>query len=155
MKLKRVVGAVCAAVLLIGILAGCSVTGTEPIPKEMDEQVLLTDGEVVVNLLLNGEYEAVVELLREDIRNGGEKPILAEDIETLMQLAAPETVGTFVEISDTSTMGKSDPEPQGIALFKCEYTEYEVVFGIAFDPEMNLIGISIAHNNTTSVQQEE
>ena len=147
MKLKRLLGVACAGVLLVAVLTGCNVSGTKPIPKGMDKEALLTAGEEVVNLLLNEEYEAVVELIREDIRFAEGKEIKPEHIEELVVTHAdPEEVGTFVKIEDNTTMGETKPEPIGIAVFKCEYTEKEVAFGIAYDPEMNLTGISIAHN---------
>ena len=147
MKLKRLLGVVCAGAMLIAVLSGCGMTGTQPIPKGMDEETLLTAGEEVVNLLLDGEYEAVVERLREDIRFAEGKEIKPEHIKELVETHAdPEEVGTFVKIDDTATMGETNPETLGIALFKCEYTEKEVAFGIAYDPEMNLTGISIAHS---------
>ena len=108
---------------------------------------MLTAGEEVVNLLLDEEYEAVVALLREDIRLEEGKEIKPEHLKELVETHAdPEEVGTFVKIADTATMGEKKPEALGIALFKCEYTEKEVAFGIAYDLEMNLTGISIAHN---------
>ena len=147
MKLKRLLGIGCATVLLIAVLTGCSITGIEPIPKGMDEEALLAAGEEVVHLLLDGEYEAVVELLREDIRFAEGKEIKPEHIKELVEFHAdPEEVGTFVKIDDSTTMGETDPEPLGVAVFRCEYTEKEVAFGIAYDLEMNLTGISIAHS---------
>ena len=153
MKCKRLLGVVCACAMLAAVLTGCSPVGTEPIPKEMDEETLLAAGEEVVNLLLAGEYETVVGMLREDIRfaegqeNAEELEIKPEHIKQLIaEHTDPEEVGTFVKIADTGTLGENDPEPIGIALFKCEYTNKEVAIGIAFDLEMNLTGISIAHN---------
>ncbi|MBQ3135314.1 MAG: DUF3887 domain-containing protein [Oscillospiraceae bacterium] len=147
MKMKRLLGVVCAAALLLGALSGCSLTGTKPMPKGMDKEAVLAAGEEIVNLLLDGEYEAVVEHLREDIRFAEGKEIKPEHIKELVETHAdPEEVGTFVKIDDTATMGETEPEPLGIALFKCEYTEKEVAFGIAYDLEMNLTGISIAHS---------
>lgn len=147
MKFRRIIGAACVGALLLGVLTGCSLTGTKPIPKGMDEKALLAAGEEVVNLLLDGEYEAVVEQLREDIRFAEGKEIKPEHIKELVETHTdPEEVGTFVKIDDTATMGETKPEPLGVALFKCEYTEKEVAFGIAYDPEMNLTGISIAHS---------
>lgn len=147
MKLKRVIGAACAAALLLGVLSGCSLTGTKPIPKGMDETALLSAGEEVLDLLLDEEYEAVVELLREDIRFAEGKEIKPEHIKELVETHAdPEEVGTFVKVTKTAAMGETKPENLGIALFQCEYTEKEVAFGIAYDLEMNLTGISIAHS---------
>ncbi|MBE6956759.1 MAG: hypothetical protein E7450_04830 [Ruminococcaceae bacterium] len=150
MKRKRALGVVFAGVLLLGVLSGCSLTGTKPIPKGMDKEALLTAGEEVVNLLLAGEYETVVGMLREDIRTPDGQPnreIKPEHIEELLQYHTdPEEVGTFVKIDDSTTMGETDPEPIGIAVFKCEYTKKEVAIGIAYDLEMNLTGISIAHS---------
>ncbi len=147
MKLKRMLGIVCAGALLLAVLSGCSLSGTQPIPKGMDEKALLAAGEEVVELLLDGEYETVVSMIREDIRLAEGKEIKPEHIKELIDTHTdPEEVGTFVKIDDTAAMGETKPEPLGIALFKCEYTEKEVAFGIAYDPEMNLTGISIAHS---------
>ncbi len=147
MKLKRWLGVVCAGVMLLCVLSGCRPMGTKPVPKGMDESALLSAGEEVFNLLQAGEYETVVGMLREDIRLAEGKEIKAEHIKELVDSHAdPEEVGSFVKVTKTATIGESDPEPLGIALFQCEYTEKEVAFGIAYDLEMNLTGISIAHN---------
>ena len=145
MKLKRILSVACVGVLLVGLLAGCGGINTaEPLPKEMNEEEVLEAGKVVFDLLMAKDYQAVVDMLREDIRNKPGAEVKAEHIEQIVQdIADPEVVGTFEKILETHTQGRKEPEKHGIAVFECTYTEKMVAVCVAFDLEMNMIGLSL------------
>ena len=67
-----------AALLMLSLLSGCRGT---PLPDEMDEEELLSAGQEVVELLVAGEYQAVYDLFREDIRS----TLTVEQIQALFQ----------------------------------------------------------------------
>ena len=54
--------------------------------------------------------------------------------------------GEFKKVKDTLTTGSTEGEDHGIAVIYCEYTKENVRFRVAFDPDMNLIGLEIGQN---------
>ena len=145
MKLKRVLSVVCLGVLLCMLLAGCT-NKPAPLPDGMDEAAVEAAGEQVVQLLLDEKYEEVAAMFREDIRTQPGKEITADVVKELVDSQIlPEESGIFVKYIDTYAEGVNGAaEPQGVAVVHAEYTKDKVGFGVAFDPDMNLIGLSIA-----------
>ena len=116
-----------AAALALMLLAGCSAQEeeTEPLPESMDQETVLAAGEEILNQLLDGEYETVYEEFREDIRAN------------LTQEA-----GTYEGIEKADTIGSTEGEEHGIARFLCNFSEEDVAINLAFDTDMELIGLS-------------
>lgn len=144
MKLKRWIALGCLTAALGMLLTGCAFS-TE-LPDGMDEETVIAAGQVVLDELLAEKYEEVAARFREDIRNQKDKEITGEVIKQLVtEHAKPEEVGTFEKVSTTEAEGQyiPDVEPHAVAEFHCEYSKKKVGFGIAFDLEMNLIGLSI------------
>ena len=105
----------------------------------VEEEPLLTAGREVLLLVVNGDYEAVHERLRAD----QQEAVTVEDIQS-MALSALDGAGDYVEIQDSMVTGQSsDGESYGVAVFYCGYTDADVIFRLAFDPDMELIGISM------------
>ena len=121
-----------AAVLLV-ILAGCR--GNE-LPDGMDEDKVSSAGLAVMSQLTKGEYEEVYDALREDVR----EQTSADDIKKMMD-AATEGRGSFKKVKDS--MVTDADEPHAIAVIGAKYDKKSVVFRIAFDTEMNLIGLDV------------
>ena len=146
MKLKRVLSVVCLGALLSALLTGCVTNKPVPLPEGMDEKTVVAAGEAVVELLLAEKYEEVAATFREDIRSQPGKEITADVVKELVEgQILPEESGIFDKIIDTYAEGVDGAaEPQGVAVIHAEYTKDKVGFGIAFDPDMNLIGLSIA-----------
>lgn len=144
MKLKRWVALGCLTVALGMLLAGCAFS-TE-LPEGMEEEAVIAAGQVVLDELMAEKYEEVAARFREDIRNQKDKEITGEVIKQLVvKHADPEEVGIFKKVSTTEAEGQYIPEvePHAVAEFHCEYSKKKVGFGIAFDLEMNLIGLSV------------
>ena len=141
MKVKRVL---CLGFLVLAmslLLTGC--VGAEPLPKGMEEETVIAEGQKIYDLVMDEQYETVAGMLREDIRTAPGKEIKAEHIKDLVdQFLVPDEIGEFKKISDIYTLGKSDPEPHGIAVFEAKYTEKTVALCVAFDLDMNMIGLS-------------
>lgn len=129
--MKKVI-AMCMLGLLL--LTGCS---PAPLPEGMEEEAVEEAGWAVAKLLIDGDYAAVLEQFRDDV---GES-LTEEDVSAMMD-SATEDAGEFVSRSDMMATGQSsDGEDYGVAVILCEYREEKVLFRVAFDTDMELIGI--------------
>ena len=128
-----------AAALALMLLAGCSAQEeeTEPLPESMDQETVLAAGEEILNQLLDGEYETVYEEFREDIRAN----LTVESVQELIESETQEA-GTYEGIEKADTIGSTEWEEHGIARFLCNFSEEDVAINLAFDPDMELIGLS-------------
>ena len=124
------------AMLLLLVLSGCK---GNKLPDGMDEDKVSRAGLSVMSQLTKGEYEAVYDALREDVR----AQTSADDIESMMEHAT-EGRGHFKKVKDSMVTGVTDAEEvHGIAVIRAKYDKKSVIFRIAFDPEMNLIGLDV------------
>ncbi len=123
------------------LLSGCG--STEPLPDGMEEDPLLDAGQAVVDALIAQQYSEVYSQFREDIRDG-----LSEA--DVRDLAAPvlEAAGDFESVDETSVTGSTEGETHAIAQYTCSFTQQEVEFQVAFDPDLNLIGLSVGGRET-------
>ena len=146
MKLKRMLSVICLGALLSVLLTGCVTNKPVPLPEGMDAEAVETAGKAVVELLLDEKYEEVAAMFREDIRTQPGKEITADVVKQLVEgQVLPEESGIFDKFIDTYAEGVNGAaEPQGVAVIHAEYTKDKVGFGVAYDLEMNLIGLSIA-----------
>lgn len=146
MKLKRVLSVVCIGVLMSVLLTGCVTNKPVPLPEEMDEKVVVAAGEEVLELLLAEKYEEVAAMFREDIRTQPGKEITGAVVKQLVEeQILPEESGFFEKVIDSYAEGiEGATEPHGVAVIHTQYTKDKVGFGIAFDLEMNMIGLSVA-----------
>ena len=124
------------AMLLLLVLSGCK---GNKLPDGMDEDEVARAGLSVMSQLTKGKYEAVYDALREDVR----EQTSADAIRTMMETAA-EGRGSFKKVKDSMVTGVTDAdEPHGIAVIRAKYDKKSVIFRIAFDTEMNLIGLDV------------
>lgn len=146
MKLKRGLCVVCIGVLLSVLLTGCVTNKPVPLPDGMEEETVVAAGEEVLELLLAEKYEEVAALFREDIRTQPGKEITGDIVKQLVEeQILPEESGVFSKVIDSYAEGVKDAaEPHGVAVIHTQYSKDKVGFGIAFDLEMNLIGLSVA-----------
>ena len=136
MRKKRWAAAL-AAGLCVLMLASCK---GKPLRMEWSEDaVRAVKGEAVVQQLTDGDYSAVLAQFRSDIREG----LTAEQIQTQVETAT-EKAGQYRKLDDTLVTGSQEPEPHGIAVIYCKYTKDSVMFRVAFDPEMELIGLEVS-----------
>lgn len=131
--------ALCSAVgllLSLALLAGCQ--GGD-LPAGMSEEALLEAGKDVMLLVVQGEYEAVQETFRADV---GET-LTAQNIQDLA-LRQLDGAGVYKQIEKAMTTGQSsDGEHYGVAVLYCEFAEKDILFRLAFDGNMSLIGMDI------------
>jgi len=121
---------------MVVLLCGCQ---GKPLPSGMDEETLLQHGREAVVLLTSGDYEAVRELMREDVAAG----VTAEDIQALV-LKQTDGAGVYKEIDSSMATGQSsNGESYGVAVFYCKYAKKNVLFRLAFDTGYELIGMEV------------
>ena len=113
MKNRKILLIITAFLLLLTSCKG------NPLPNGMEEETLLQAGQEVVLLVVDGDIEALVQ----------------------RQL---EGAGEYREITDRMATGQSSQgESYGVAVFYCSYTGDKVLFRVAFDPQMSLIGLEV------------
>ena len=133
---KRKIILAALMLLLAFSLAGCR---GKALPDGMDEDTVVSSGISVMRQLADGKYEEVYDLLREDVRG----QTSADAIRTMMETAS-EGRGKFKKVKDSMATGVTDAdEPHGIAVIRAKYDKKSVIFRIAFDTEMNLIGLDV------------
>ena len=140
MSLKKFAVIGCLGVMMTVLLAGCA---QEALPKQLDEEAVIAAGQVVYDLVMEERYEEVAAMLREDIRTAPGKEIEAKHIKELVdQFLVPDEIGEFEEMTEIYTMGSTDSEPHGIVVFEAKYSKKTVALCVAYDLEMNMIGLS-------------
>lgn len=124
------------ALLLALLLCGCQ---GKPLPAGMDEAELLEAGQEIVLLVADEDYDAVRARFREDVA----QTLTAADIEELA-VRQLEGAGEYRQIESRMTTGQSsNGESYGVAVFYCQFSKDDVLFRVAFDPDMALIGMEI------------
>ena len=131
--------ALCSAaglLLSLALLAGCQ---GKALPEGMREDDLLEAGKDVMLLVVQGEYDTVLSEFRADVR----ETLTADNIQALA-LNQLDGAGVYKQIEKSMTTGQSsDGEDYGVAVLYCQFSEKDVVFRLAFDPDMALIGMDI------------
>lgn len=125
-----------AVCVLLCVLTGCA---GKSLPEGMEEAELLAAGREVLLLAVEGDYEAVHAMLREDVR----EVVTVEEIRSLI-LTQTDGVGVYKQIEDSMTTAQTaQGETFGVAVLYCEYSEDDVLFRISFDREMHFIGLAV------------
>lgn len=134
--MKRIVCAALGLLTALALLTGCQ---GKALPEGMSEDALLEAGKDVMLLVVQGEYEDVLSAFRSDVRD----TLTTEDIQALA-LSQLDGAGVYKQIEKSMTTGQSsDGERYGVAVLYCEFSEKDVLFRLAFDPDMALIGMDI------------
>lgn len=122
--------------VLMFALTAC--TG-EALPEGMDENELFTAGKDVMLLLVEGKYETVHEMLREDQR----VQFTVEDIEKVVS-SQLDGAGYYKQIEDHMATGQTiEGQRYGISVLYCEFSEEDVLIRISFDDQMRLVGFAL------------
>jgi len=119
------------------LLTGCA---AQALPEGMTEDAVIRAGQEIVNLLVDEDYEAVTERFREDVAES----ITVETVRSLMENAVM-GLGIYEGRTDAMATGRTvDGVDYGEAVILCEYKKGDVLFRIAFDTEMTLVGMEIS-----------
>lgn len=134
--MRRIKSVLCALLAAL-VVTGC---GGTSLPQGMTEEALIDAGREILLLAVDGDYEAVRERLREDVR----ETVTAEEIRSVV-LTNVDGAGVYKQIESYMTTGQeANGERLGIAVLYCEYAKDDVLFRIAFDEDMCLVGLSVA-----------
>lgn len=134
--MRRSAASLAALVIALLLLAGCQ---GNPLPDGMDEAALLEAGRDVVLLLVSGDYESVRAALRPDVA----ETVAVEDIQSLV-LQQTDGAGVYKQIDSSMVTGQSSGgEDYGVGVYYCQYAKKKVLFRIAFDRDMQLIGMEV------------
>lgn len=134
--MKKIVCSVVGLLLSLVLLTGCQ---GKALPEGMSEDALLEAGKDVMLLVVQGDYQSVLETFRSDVQ----ETLTVEDIQTLA-LRQLDGAGVYKQIEKSMTTGQSsDGEHYGVAVLYCEFSEKDILFRLAFDADMALIGIDI------------
>lgn len=140
MKQKMWVVLACLGTACVLLLSGCSLN--TPLPEGIDEAEIIAAAEEVRDLVFAGEYEQVAALFREDVRK--EQEITTEKVTKLVETYAnPKDIGHFEKVNKTTVSGNNEGEDHGIVVFECEFSSRKVGIGIAFDRDMQLLGLTL------------
>lgn len=124
------------AALFALALGGCS---GKKLPDGMEEDSVISAGIGVMKQLIDGKYDEVYDALREDVRAQTDESAIRE----IMESAAGEC-GGYKKITDSMATGVTDTEEEhGIAVLRAKFDDGTVIFRIAFDPQMQLIGLDV------------
>lgn len=125
------------AVLCLLLLAGCK---GKALPEGMNEDEVLSAGQEIVDLLVEGDCQSVYDRLRSDIQ----ATTTVEQISAYRD-AALDGAGEYKQVGNSMVTGITDEEQeQGIAVIYGKYSKKSIRFRIAFDPDMELIGFAMA-----------
>lgn len=126
-------------VLSLGLLSGCTQKGN-PIPEGMDEELILSEGRKVVELLVAGDYQTVVDQMRADAAEG----VTVDTLKAHMETSAK--AGAYVEETEAMVTGrtvKSTGEAYAEAVIIAKHEKKNVRYRIGFDTNMALIGLEV------------
>lgn len=134
--MKKIVCSAVGLLLSLALLTGCQ---GKALPEGMSEDALLEAGKDVMLLVVQGDYQSVLETFRSDVQ----ETLTVEDIQTLA-LRQLDGAGVYKQIEKSMTTGQSsDGEHYGVTVLYCEFSEKDILFRLAFDADMALIGMDI------------
>ncbi len=134
--MKKIFCSAVGLLLSLALLTGCQ---GKALPEGMSEDALLEAGKDVMLLVVQGDYQSVLETFRSDVQ----ETLTVEDIQTLA-LRQLDGAGVYKQIEKSMTTGQSsDGEHYGVAVLYCEFSEKDILFRLAFDADMALIGMDI------------
>lgn len=139
MRTRRGVLGMALFVLALIIFSGCK---GNPLPEGMEEEELIAAGQEMVALLNERDYEAVADRFREDVR----EHVTAESVSGLVDQLLNE-VGDYKKEDKTLATGQTNEETgefYGIAVILCTHAKDDVMYRLAFDSNMTLIGLSVS-----------
>jgi len=124
-------------VLCALLLTGCE---AKPLPEGMEEDTVIRAGQEIVNLLVDEDYEEVAGRFRSDVAAS----VTPEIVRNLMEDATL-GLGIYEGRTDAMATGRTvDGVDYGEAVILCEYKKGDVLFRIAFDTDMTLVGMEIS-----------
>ncbi|MDE6313878.1 MAG: DUF3887 domain-containing protein [Lachnospiraceae bacterium] len=121
---------------MVFVFAGC---GSGQLSESYVKEDVIAKAEQVVTQLSNKEYQAVADMVREDLQEDLSAEVLEEALGQKIEAA-----GEFQEYTQTVTSGQQDKsakEDYAIVVLVCQYENAKLTFTISFNEEMKLVGL--------------
>ena len=126
--------------LCLLMLSACTPKGN-PLPDGMEESELLDQGRAVVSQLNEGDYQSVYYQLRQD----AQESTSPEEIEQYVAAVLDRAGERLQETQAMATGQQLDTgEAYGTAVLCCRHRKKNVVYRVAFDTSMELMGITLS-----------
>ncbi len=124
-------------VLTLALFASC---GSIQLAESFDETAVADKAQQTVQLLTDGEYAQVVELLRDDL-----KVLLPEDEMKTTFDEVFAKLGEFESFDSYAVLGQQDKEKNNFAIivYSVNYEKAQAKYTITFDEDMNIVGLYI------------
>lgn len=128
--------AACFALLLLAGLTGCTAA---PLPDGFDADAVTARAEEVVALSTAGEYDAVIGMLREDLKSAVTAEQLDEGWASIYEKAGAFESVTKVVLSGTSD--KTTGEEYAVAQVLVKHADASLIYTLSFDADLALVGL--------------
>lgn len=122
--------------LVMSVLTAC---GAGKLSENYVEDDVIAKAQQVVELFNEKDYQAVTDMVREDLKEQLSADVLKNALDEKLTSA-----GEFVEYSQSAAAGQQDKstgEDYAIAVLICKYENSNLTFTISMDEDMNLVGI--------------
>lgn len=137
--MKKLIKSIITVTLILALSVGLLGCAGTPLPEGFDAEEVGTAAEEIVGLATAGDFDSIIAMLREDIRN-------TVTVDQLKEGWAPsyEKAGAFVSITKTALTGATDKttgEEYAVAQVLVKHEGASLVYTLSFDKDMALIGL--------------
>ena len=132
---KKVIAGIVCVIVMIG-LAGC---GIPQLSDSFDEKQVKTTAETVIETVNSGDYDAVVDMVREEYQDQITADVLEDAYAEKM-----DELGEFDSFKTEAVTGASDKNFDGelaMAVVVCTYENGSATFTLFFDTDYAITGI--------------
>lgn len=127
--------------LLLSLLIFLAACSASTIPEGFDEDQLTNQAKQIIEHLQNAQYDEVLDLMREDVREMLPKETLQEVAET--KYSAVGTFEKYAQIAITDTKDPKTSEVYAVVIIVVEYTEGKGTYTLTFDKDLSCVGLYI------------
>lgn len=126
--------------MILAVMITLTFTACKPAATfEYDEDTAIDTAKQVVETASKGDYEAVVNLFREDLTSLTTSEEFKEAWDPMISPA-----GAFVEYKDTQTAAQTDKKTGDqyiIVVLSCKYENSSLIYTTYLDTDMNIVGM--------------
>ena len=139
--MKKMIRTLAAALPLITALSALSGCSARPLPEGLDEETCGQAGQAIVTMLLDGDYQGVVDAFDPDMRESID--LTTEQVEAVMVPVLD--AGAYLNTYQIMAVGGQSKNYSGeyitVGIY-CEHEEKDVVYEMSFDTDLELIGLT-------------
>ena len=134
---RRIAGLLALLTMSSLLLSGCS---ARPVPEGIEEEAAGQAGQAIVELLLAGDSQGVVDAFDPAMRES--LALTAENIQSVAEPAL--NSGAYISTYKTMAVGGQSKGYDGdyvVVGIYCEHEKIDVVYEMSFDTDLELIGL--------------